>query len=160
MDKNNLAFTLIELIVTLSIILIFVTLTLPNFNIYSQQLKLKNDAQKFVDIFELAKKKAITSDLYDQSCSQFNGYRITLDANSYILKFGCAGVYQNIQTYNFDPNNTSITGVGDFDFPPLGLNINLSISAIRFKNTAINQCIDISVSRIGIININNSLVSC
>ncbi len=160
MDKNNLAFTLIELIVTLSIILIFVTLTIPNFNLYTQQLKLKNDGQKFVDIMELAKKKAVTSDLYDQNCSQFNGYRITLNANSYILKFGCAGTYQNIQTYNFEARNSLILGTGDFDFPALGLNTNLSINTIRLKNTSINQCLDISVSRIGIISINNSLVAC
>ena len=160
MDKNSKGFTLIELIITLSIILLFVSLTIPRYNTYTQQLRLKNDAQRISDIIELAKKKAITSDLYDKNCAQFNGYRITVDANSYIMKFGCSGAYQNIETYSFDSNITAISGTGDFNFPALGLNTNLAINSIRLKNSSLSQCVDITISKIGIIEINGALIDC
>lgn len=160
MDKNKKSFTLIELIITISIITLFTLITLPRFNTYNQQQKLKNETIKLIDVIELAKKKAFASDLYDQNCSEFNGYRLTLNNNSYILKFTCAGAYQDIQTYNLQSNISVITGTGNFDFPALGANTNLSINSIRLKNSIINQCLDISISTIGIISVNNNLIGC
>jgi hypothetical protein len=76
------------------------------------------------------------------------------------LKFACAGAYQNIQTYDLESSDSVILGNGDFDFPPLGINTNLSISLIRLKNSVINQCLDISISPIGIISLDGTLFAC
>lgn len=160
MEKYNKSFTLIEIIVTISIILLFVSLSIPRYNVYNQQLKLKSSLQKLVDIFELAKKKAITSELADKSCVQFNGYRLTLNADSYSLKFGCNGIYQDIQTYNFDNNVSIINGAGDFDFPPLGIGINIATAYVRLKNTSINECQDIYFNSVGIMTPSNSSIDC
>ena len=62
MDKNK-AFTLIELLVVSVIILTFSGTILAQYNQQTQQLKLKNEAKKMIDVMELAKKKAVTSEL-------------------------------------------------------------------------------------------------
>lgn len=160
MGKNKKSFTFIELMIVVSVIILFSTIIIPQFNSYNQRQKLKNDATKLIDVIELAKKKAIVSDLYDTSCSAFNGYRVTVNGSSYILKFVCAGAYQDIQTYDLQPNISVISGTGNFDFPPLGVNINLSINSIRLKNSIISQCLDISLSSIGIISVNNNFIGC
>lgn len=160
MVKNNQAFSMIELLISISIILLFSGIAIPNYIRLSQQLKLKSNVHKLIDNIELAKKKAISSDLYDTSCSQFDGYRISLNNNNYIFSFGCAGAYQNIATYDLDTNLEVTTGTGNLDFPALGTNINITINSVRIKNNTLNQCMDFTISPIGIITINESLIDC
>lgn len=160
MAKTNRSFTLIEIIVTVSIILLLTGLTIPRYNTYTQQLKLKSEMEQIADIIELAKKKAISSELFDLNCNQFTGYRVTLNSNSAVLKFGCANVYQNINTFLFDSGITIIAGAGDIDFPPLAKNLSVPISYIRLKHTKLNVCQDIYISRIGIITTSTSTIEC
>src|SRR3989344_8314135 len=82
------AFALIELMVVLTIASIMVGLGLARYYTYSEQVKLKNDAIKLVEVFELAKKKTTAADLVG-SCSNFTGYRITTTTNYYGLYFCC-----------------------------------------------------------------------
>jgi len=159
MDKNKQGFTLIEIIVSLSIMAILGTFGLARYNTFNQQQKLKNEAKKFVVVLELAKKKAVASDLY-QDCNNFNGYRVTLTANNYSLNFVCNSTNQLIQNYTFDTNITTTVGTGNFFFPPMGAGMNLTINSIRLRNSKINQCINISISTIGLFDIDNSLISC
>lgn len=160
MRKIN-GFTLIELLVVISISLVFVGSILIRYNTYSQQTKLKSEVKKLVDVLELAKKKAFSSDLFNQSCTNFNGYRVVLGTNSYSLRFGCNGVYTTIiKTYNFPTNITATPGT--FTFPRLGLGINITTNTITLKNSSTNpdKCQDISISSIGITNINETLYGC
>jgi len=162
--KKNSGFTIIELLVVISIMVLFIGATLAQYNNYTQQLKLKNEAKKLVDVIELAKKKALTSDLQDKNCISFTGYRITTSAGAYSLLFGCNAVYTLIQNYNLSTNITiTASGRGNFDFPPLMQNINFNINSIQIKNTGINgnnQCVTISVSPIGIVDLNETLINC
>lgn len=164
MDKNK-GFTLIEIIVVISVVLVFLGLSLPRYNDYAGQLKLKNEAKKLIDVLELAKKKALTADLFVKTCTNFTGYRITVAANSYSLLFGCASIYSTVQDYNLLTNITVTigTGTGNYDFSPLMINPSFISDTIRLKNSAIsgtNQCIDISISAIGIIELNETLIAC
>lgn len=161
MEKNNTGFTLIELIVVIAISLIFFGFTLARYNDYSSQLKLKNEAKKIIDVLELTKKKAISSDLFDKNCANFSGYRVTISAGSYVLLFGCALDFSSIvQTYNLPTNITVITGQGNYDFPSLMINPLFISDRVRFKDSRINKCVDISISTIGIIELNEALISC
>ena len=158
MDSNK-GYTLVEIIVVIGIIGVLSGIGIAKFNTYNQQLILKNQAKKIVEVIELAKKKAVSGNLY-QSCSDFQGYRVVINASSFVLNFNCGGVYETIQDYLMTSNVTTIIGTGNLDFLPLGVGTNLTINLLRLRNSKIDQCIDISISSIGIVNINEILISC
>ncbi len=160
MDKNK-GFTLIEFIVVTSIALLFLGVTLPRYNDFGIQLKLKNDAKKLVDVFELAKKKALTGDLQDKNCADFTGYRTTVvGGNAYSLNFCCAGSCSSVQEYSLSGDTTFTSGIGNYNFTPLMIFPNFVSNTIRLKNSIINKCVDISISPIGVIELNETLISC
>jgi len=161
------SFTLIEILVVTTITLIFLGVGLVQYNAYTEQTKLKNEAKKLVDVMELAKKKALSADLFDKTCTNFTGYRLTLNTNNYSLIFCCnsgCSTPTNVNTYAF--NNTNITifsGTGDLNFPPLMSGLNFTISSIKLQNSSINtanKCVNISISAIGIVELNETLIPC
>lgn len=154
------AFTLIELIISIGIIMVFSGIALPRYNNYNNELKLKKEVKKLVSTIVLAKKKALTSDLYDQNCTEFEGYRITVGTYSYILNFLCGGMEQEVQEYTLDSNVIISNGTGNLDFPPIGANVNIPIGNIRLKSDSISKCIDISITSIGIVSTDESLFGC
>jgi len=159
MDKSK-GFSLIELLVVISVMIIFIGGTLAQYNTYTEQIKLKNDAKKLLDVIELAKKKALTSDLQDKTCTDFTGYKVTISAGSCSLLFGCASVYSAVQSHNLSTNVSITTGTGDLNFPPLMTGANITINTITLKNSVINKCVVISISAIGIVELDETLISC
>lgn len=163
MDKNKFfnsrGYTLIEIIVVLGIVTILSGFGIAKYNTYTQQLTLKNQAKNLVEVIELAKKKAVSGDLY-QNCSDFQGYQVVVNANTFLMNFNCGGVYQTIQNYSMANSITTIVGIGNFNFLPLAIGTNLTVNSLRLKNSKIDQCIDISISSIGVINIDETLISC
>jgi len=158
--RNCEGFTLIELIVVIGIISIFSGIFLARYNENASQLKLRNEAKKLVDVLELAKKKALSADLFDKNCTNFTGYRVTIASGSYSLFFGCVSVYSTVQSYNLSSNMTVVTGTGNYNFSPLMNNPSFISNTIRLKNSVISKCLNISISPIGIIELNETLVSC
>ncbi len=165
MEENNQkkSFTVIEILVILVIISSLFLGGIVNYQNFNQQQKLKNEAKKFAEVFDLTKKRAISSQLYNQSCTNFNGYRIfiNLSGNQYQVQFGCNNSYLNIQTYDLPTNIVFVIGNNSFfNFPPMGVNININVNNLRIKNLLINQCLNISISNNGIIEMDNQLISC
>ncbi len=161
------SFTLIELLVVITIMIIFIGSILAQYNTYTEQTKLKNDGRKLVDVLELAKKKALSADLIvtpfvtpPTYCTNFTGYRVTISSSSYSLLFGCALVYSTVQNYNLPTNLTVTVGTGDYNFPPLMSGLNITINSVQLKNSAINKCVNISISSIGIAELDETLVGC
>ncbi|GAB4219135.1 MAG: hypothetical protein Fur009_3740 [Candidatus Microgenomates bacterium] len=165
MEKNNFknSFSIIETLIVVTIISILFAFGITNYQNFNQQQKLKSEAKKFIDVFELTKKKAISSQLEDQTCTNFNGYelRINSSGNQYQNFFGCSSNYSLIQTYILPTNIIFTVGTNsNFNFPSMGTNLNINTNLLRLKNTIINQCIDITISPNGIIEILNTLISC
>jgi len=154
------SFTLIELLVVISIVLIFLGVSLVQYNAYTEQTKLKNEEKKLVDVLELAKKKALSADLFDRNCTNFSGYRVVISSGSYLLSFGCASDYSAVQNYNLTTNITVTTGTGNYNFSPLMINPSFISNTIRLRNSSISKCVDISISAIGIVELNETLINC
>jgi type II secretory pathway pseudopilin PulG len=158
------SFTLIELLITTAIIFVFSGLSLAYYNNFTQQQTLKKEAQKLVNIFELAKKKASAGDLSGLTCDGgFNGYQVNVTNSSYSLLLRCGGtsVSPAVFSYSF-PNNISITsGSGDYYFRELNLKIELPANPIIIiKNSNISKCLDITISSSGIITLSDNFISC
>ena len=152
MEKNK-AFTIIELLVVIAVMLIFIGMTLAQYNNFTEQTKLKNEGKKLVDIMELAKKKSLSSDLEDKNCTDFNGYRVTISSGSYSLLFGCNSTYSVVQNYSLPPKITVTTGTGDYDFTPLMINPIFVSDLINLNNSVINKTISLSVSPVGLVEL-------
>jgi prepilin-type N-terminal cleavage/methylation domain len=160
------SFTLIELLIVTTIILVFGGLSLSYYNNFTQQQTLKKEAQKLVNIFELAKKKASSGDLSGLTCNGgFNGYRVNLTNSSYSLWLRCGNtsVSPAVFSYSF-PNNISITnGSGDYYFSELSLKIQIPsnpTTTITIKNSNISRCLTITISSSGVITLSDNFISC
>lgn len=161
MDKSK-GFTLIEILVVTAITLIFLGVGLVQYNTYTEQAKLKNEGKKLVDVLELAKKKALSADLYNKTCTNFSGYRVIISLGNYSLNFNCGGVYTKIQDYNLTTNNSITGGTGNYDFTPLMVNpifpSNPLNTTLSIKNSSLNKSINITVTPIGVIELDETLL--
>jgi len=157
------SFTILEILIYVTIVFIFSSVGIANYLIYNEQIKLKNEGEKFVNTFELTKKKATTSELLDKNCSNFNGYQLNIASSgkSYSINFICQGNPTPVSTYSLSKNiSFSIGANSSFNFPPLGSGINITINSLQLKNSSINKCINISITSNGLIEVNQSLISC
>lgn len=155
------SFALIEPLIVIFVTLIFLGVSLVQYNNYTEQVKLKNEGKKLLDVIELAKKKSLFSDLEDKNCSNFTGYRLTLNTNNYSLFFCCNSICStNTNTYNFNTNISIFSGAGNLNFPPLMRGSNITINSVRLKNSIINKCVNISISAIGIVELDEAFINC
>jgi len=159
------SFTLIELLIVTTIIFILSGLSLASYNGFTEEQKLKNEARKFVDVLELAKKKAMTADIGnydDDACSNFFGTRVDVLPLQYTLKLCCQKDCNNpsptFPPYSFAPNIRFINTTGNITFSHIEAKIS-GITSFTLKNTAINKCLSITISSAGVINLNETLFS-
>jgi len=159
-------FTLIEIIITISIILLLSGLSLTLTYNFNQEKILRNEALKLVNILEIAKKKANSGDLSGLNCNGgFNGYQVNVTSSGYSLWLRCGGnsVSPAVFSYSF-PNNISITnGSGDYYFSELSLKIQIPsnpTTTINIKNSNISRCLTVTISSSGVITLFDSFISC
>lgn len=171
-SRNIEGFTLIELLVVSVILLTFFGTVLAQYNQQTQQLKLKNEAKKMIDVMELAKKKALTSDLIPTPnvtpptfCTNFTGYQFILNTSSnYSLRYCCNSSCTTVlNTYDLDSKVVITSPVvipNSLIFTPLMKVFNRTFTSVTLKNTVINKCLNISISPIGIIEAVETLIDC
>lgn len=157
---NKKSFTLVEILVITTIVVLFTGTLLASYNNFNQQKNSEKEINRFVDVLSLAKSKAQSADIYF-GCSgsdEFGGYTITVNDSDYNFKQCCRDVATKnpsicgsvIQTYDFPSSISNISGPTEVNFYPLAEGatpINITI-----KNTAINKCSDISISETGVIS--------
>lgn len=156
------AFSLIEILIILTIILLTTGFSLAYYNSYTQELILKNQAKKLVDVFELAKKKAESSELMLDNgnyCQNFNGYRLKIYSNNYQLFYICENIERLVINENFQNKIIFINNNQTIDFLPLNKQIFNNLT-FTLKNQNINKCIDININELGVITLNDTLYSC
>jgi len=152
MVQNKRAFSLIEILISLTIIALFSGISLAYYNNYTSSKKITGDADTLVDVLELAKKKAISGDAdsqADRDCN-FKGYKITFAANNtYSLYLLCDSSFL-INTYTLSKTTQFNPLPGAITFLPL-TGSNNSLQTISLK--------EISGTRLIIITINNGNIS-
>ena len=102
---NKKSFTLIELLIVVSVIILFSGLSIAYYNNFTNEKKLEAGANKVYDTLELAKKKTSSGDLSGETCDPFGGYEVksSADRPSYSLYLCCEGSCDTpIQTYDLN----------------------------------------------------------
>lgn len=152
-------FTLIELLLIVLIIPILTTIGIARFNRQTASARLEAQADKMVDILELARSKTAARDLgtYRASCSGFDGYEVlinALDPQSYALKICCAGLCsQTVSTYPVE--HTSLINITSpsLRFAPDNL-LNGTVPAHSFSIRSEGdpaECVQVSLNGYGIV---------
>jgi len=161
MEKSkSAAFTLIELLVVISIVIITSSLAIAHYLEFNQEQILKDEAKNIVTIIGLAKKKASVSDLYDQNCIDFGGYKIKVNDSNLQMYFLCSSTEEEVQKHDLSQNISVSSGVGEINFFPMVLNTTSDMSLITLKNSSINKCININLHDNGNTTIEESIYSC
>lgn len=156
--KSTDSFTVIELLVVVTIIGILTGITVPFFNNFTAERKLSQEASKIGDVLELARKKASAG---ETTCSDFTGYQVAITSNvAYNMALCCVSGCTTVQSYQIPTDNNVIidSGVGTISFKPLAQGATASPSTIKFKST-INKCINVVVSESGTIDVGNPYTS-
>jgi prepilin-type N-terminal cleavage/methylation domain-containing protein len=172
MDKNNTfnknGFSLIELIIAISIITLFSAMSLSVYNQYTSQQQLIKQQNNLINLLELSRKKATSSDLNNYSCpvnTDFTGYQINITSNS-LTMFICCGSGNNcsnryqITQYSIESPITITNGIGNFRFKNSGQTNLTSPLTITLKQNSLSKCLNIYISPMGLIDYDNTLFSC
>lgn len=152
-DKSNMknGYTLIELLIVITIIALFSGLSLAYYNNFSETKKLDADTAKFLNVIELARKKAVSSD-----ASMCSGPNITpavaeynvnlLDQSSYQLAPNCTTGSANNITYSLATNIIFPDPVVTLAFYPL---TGAAPGCVILKNNTLSTCKYINVEQAG-----------
>lgn len=145
---RNAGFTLIELVVVISIIALMTGLSIATYNNFNLEQKLTTDAKKLVDTLDLARKRTLSADLAQNTCDNFNGYSVTVAANAVTTSICCSGSCTAVNSYSFQQGIDAAT-TASFAFK--ALTANTTASAIKLRNTSLGKCIPINITANGII---------
>lgn len=146
-----LGFTLIEILISISIIALFSGITLAYYNNFTEDQKLKSESKRLISVLALARKMASASvDAGLCPVNQpFSGYQVGLTASGYNL-YRCCGATCNpppVHSYIFT-ENISGTAETAFLFQPLSLGVKTTDpdSTIKLTNF-LNKCIVITIGQ-------------
>ena len=162
-------FTLVELIVVISIMSIFggVGFTVYTRNIQTKELDRQVDA--FVNVLSLTRNKAISRDITpNAACTRFDRYDVlvwqTSSPPQYRVRFVCTTPASSLDvgsTYSMSPNMT-VTGLpaspSDIQFHhPYGCTTDacnaVTPTTIVIRNTSNARCKDVIINRLGSITV-------
>lgn len=150
--KSTHGFTFIELIVVVAVIIVSTGISMGSYNNFSQRQQLVTDAQKMVDVLDLARKKSIASDTATFTCADFQGYLVSVNASNYSLNLCCGNSCSPnipINSYGFN-QSIDVTTTQNIQFQKLSGNSTSAVtSTVTVRNQSINTCIPITITSIG-----------
>ncbi|OGK17047.1 hypothetical protein A2774_01305 [Candidatus Roizmanbacteria bacterium RIFCSPHIGHO2_01_FULL_39_12c] len=160
---NNLGYTLIEILIVSSIIVIFSGILLASYNNFTQIKNLEQEVSFLADTLSLAKSKTQAADI-ELACSgveEFGGYTVELDSSGYVMKQCCRDAISNnigncsagLQSRQFASRIINLTGTVTIEFFPVSAGA--SMNTVTLKNEIIEKCSDITVLSSGIISAGN-----
>jgi len=156
MERNNWAFTLIELIIVLGIIILLSTSTIAFYNNLTELKKLNAEIEKIYHVLNLAYKKTVAGDYSNFNCQNFKGYQVLITgSNTYELQINCNDSFQTIQSYQLE-NSINLTSTSNtIFFNVLTGYLDNSITSpvtISITNTVISKTKQLQIEKNGKIN--------
>jgi prepilin-type N-terminal cleavage/methylation domain-containing protein len=85
-------FSLIEILVVITIISILSGLGLASYNDDQARRSLQQETEKLADILALARKKTQANDIQNYDCPNFNGYKVYITEPGYRFALCCDGI--------------------------------------------------------------------
>ncbi|NTU46944.1 prepilin-type N-terminal cleavage/methylation domain-containing protein [Candidatus Roizmanbacteria bacterium] len=154
LSKNG--FTLVELIITVSVLMMMVGFSIPIFSKFTQSKTLEKETDKLLDYFNLARTRA-QSALTDATCTQpFQGYRVSVSANRYTIDECCSGSCTVVSTIELS-NNITVTPINSSVLFKVLSGTNISnVQTYKVTNSDNNSCMYITINSIGLISKNTS----
>lgn len=147
--SNTSGFTLIELLLVIFIMTLLIGISMASYNFFNEVKKLELDTRKFIEVLELARKKAISGD--QGSCSSLESYLVSYGGTTYSLQIKCLGVSSSsLADYNLS-ENVSFTSSAVVEFKPLEYGLDASTD-ITLINNNIGKSRTVTVTRSGSIN--------
>jgi len=151
---NKKSFTLIELLIVVTVIGLFSGLSIAYYNNFTNEKKLEAGANLVYDALELAQKKTSSADLSAQTCDPFEGYEVTssADGSSCSLYICCSGSCNTlIKTYDL---NDQVR----FDHVSKSIQFKILTAPVipvtfTIKSSSLNKCINIVINAAGLIEI-------
>lgn len=154
MESNRKGFTLIELVVVVTIITLFAGLSIANYGSFNEEKKLIDEVKQLSATLYLARSKTSSADADPDICNDFRGYRVSLDSgspSSFSFERNCNGTYDSTQTHTLTPNVTLSASTANVSFKPLSAGTDLSSPlTVTLKNTVLSKCIDIVIQPSGV----------
>lgn len=140
-------FTLIELIVVITILSTTLALGLASYNGFNQKEKLRQAALNFKSALRLAQTKSISAEKPNIGCTAFNGMRITFTSTTYTLRHHCdpEGYAGEFTTFTLPDSITFNPVPTNFTFLSRTNTTNLTVDrTFTFTNGSQNYIIVIS----------------
>ena len=156
-------FTLIEIIITISIISLLFSAMIAYYNQANEQKKLTTAIQKLDDVLHLVQKKATVGEIIEQDCTNFTGYQIEFTEHGYAAYFCCNDICNDsnhsdhlISTYTLDSSLTFalVPAVSSIHFLPLTGRIDGN-DDITIKISNLSKCSQIIVENSGLMSLIN-----
>lgn len=153
-------FTLIEILVVISIVVIMSAVTLASYNSFTDSRKLDVDTQKLMDVLELARQKADAGDssIGTSTCGNLNSTEVRITTTGYTMYVHCM-LGDLTQPYYFDSAITLPMASENIVFPILhGTPVTTPSQSFILENNTTLTCQLITVTSGG--TISNQSVTC
>lgn len=161
MGKNNRAYSLIEVLVVCGILLAAYGVVSAQYNTYTQQRKLRDEAKKITSTLNLAGQRAAAGDS-GSSCDDYRGFSVTVaTTGTYTTRrcceSACSSSQSIIQSQETLPLGLSFLAPAtatSYLFKSLTREVTVSPAGnqtITLRNALIGRCISLVVSPSGVI---------
>ena len=161
MLKPKVGFTLIEIIVVISIMTILLGVGTVSYNYFNQQKSVEKDAEFIRDKINITRERAVNRDIAaNTGCVNFDRYElsfnVTSNPQSFTVTLFCTNpnVQRVVDTFNLDGSrviNPNSNFVVQF-ISPYGCtnaSCNAASRTIIFENNTGQQCISITIDALG-----------
>lgn len=152
----NNGYSLLELVVVISIVGIMLGVGAMSFSGVNSRRKVEKDIATFVDVLNAARQKTIDRDIgATTNCATFEGYRVRVVAPASqveLYRLCGAVVVPVIATYQFSSAEILPATTFDIDFEQPYGTLKGAEQIVTIKNDRVGECAEIRITTAGIIS--------